>query len=364
MVLNAAQALQHAQYFPRLMELILVVGNFMNNGFRGGVSAFRIHSINKLSDTKSADGRTTLLAFLAETVETRFPELKGFLDELKDVGDACRVSFADLRSEFVEVGEKLEELSAELDSHFPEEIEEEEAAEEAEADAKAEEGSGGRPSREKMLRKGDQAFGAAMRRFLLIQRPRYAQLTQQYEEMKRSYAEAVTLYGEDGNRMQPDEFFGIFRAFSISFTGSLKEMRERKEREARAAQRREREEADRLERIKRAEEAKKAREEAGGVGGGSEDGGTGSGTDKGMMDKLLEGLRSGREPHKRIRNRLAPVEGSKEDAAIQRERRLKARQSSVSKKTIDLLASLREDDGIDRQPNPPPLPSTKEDYEE
>src|SRR5690606_9748653 len=71
--------------------MILMLGNFMNGrGFRGNAQAMRIHSINRLVETKASDGKTTLLHFLANTIEQKFPELLSFLTEFEHVFDARR----------------------------------------------------------------------------------------------------------------------------------------------------------------------------------------------------------------------------------------------------------------------------------
>ena len=53
----------------QILELILNVGNLMNEGtLDGGVEAFRFDSLPKLSQTKSADGKTTVLDYIIKMV--------------------------------------------------------------------------------------------------------------------------------------------------------------------------------------------------------------------------------------------------------------------------------------------------------
>lgn len=76
-----------------IIQLILMIGNYMNSGsFIGQVHGFRISSINKLVDTKSSDGKKTLLHYLAAMVNEQFQDLKQFLVDLKDVipGSKCK----------------------------------------------------------------------------------------------------------------------------------------------------------------------------------------------------------------------------------------------------------------------------------
>lgn len=90
-VLEASIAIKDSKSFKELLKFILVMGNFMNGStFQGGAFGIRIASINKLVDTKGAEGNTTLLHFLVDSVESKFPRLHGFLDDLQESGNACR----------------------------------------------------------------------------------------------------------------------------------------------------------------------------------------------------------------------------------------------------------------------------------
>lgn len=90
-VLEASIAIKDSKSFKELLKFILVMGNFMNGTtFQGGAFGIRIGSINKLVDTKGTEGNTTLLHFLVDSVESKFPRLHGFLDDLQESGSACR----------------------------------------------------------------------------------------------------------------------------------------------------------------------------------------------------------------------------------------------------------------------------------
>ena len=65
------------------------MGNYMNAGSRNQQSyGFDLSYLTKLSSTKSADQKTTLLHFLANTVENRFPDVMDFQNELRNVEEA------------------------------------------------------------------------------------------------------------------------------------------------------------------------------------------------------------------------------------------------------------------------------------
>ena len=52
----------------QVLEMVLNIGNLMNAGtLHGCVQAFKFESLPKLSETKSADGKTTVLDYIIET---------------------------------------------------------------------------------------------------------------------------------------------------------------------------------------------------------------------------------------------------------------------------------------------------------
>lgn len=68
-----------------------MMGNYMNAGSRNQQSfGFDLNYLTKLSSTKSADQKTTLLHFLSSTIESRFSEIKEFAAELRNVEEASK----------------------------------------------------------------------------------------------------------------------------------------------------------------------------------------------------------------------------------------------------------------------------------
>ncbi len=56
----------------QVLEMVLNIGNLMNAGtLNGGVEAFKFESLSKLSQTKSADGKTTILDYIVEVFITK-----------------------------------------------------------------------------------------------------------------------------------------------------------------------------------------------------------------------------------------------------------------------------------------------------
>lgn len=74
-----------------LSQLILLIGNYMNAGSRNQQSyGYDLSFLTKLGSTKSADQKTTLIHFLANTVETKYPDIIDFHQELRNVEEATK----------------------------------------------------------------------------------------------------------------------------------------------------------------------------------------------------------------------------------------------------------------------------------
>ncbi|KTF94472.1 hypothetical protein cypCar_00037182 [Cyprinus carpio] len=118
MAVNAAcDEARKSKPFSRLLELILLMGNFMNAGSRNAQSfGFNLSSLCKLKDTKSADQTSTLLHFLVEICEEKFPEVLKFVEDLQHVDQASRVSAENLEKSLRQMEKQLLQLEKDLDT--------------------------------------------------------------------------------------------------------------------------------------------------------------------------------------------------------------------------------------------------------
>ncbi|KAK9966715.1 hypothetical protein ABG768_003811, partial [Culter alburnus] len=118
MAVNAAcDEVKKSKPFSRLLELILLMGNFMNAGSRNAQSfGFNLSSLCKLKDTKSADQKSTLLHFLAEVCEEKYPEVLKFVEDLQHVDRASRVSAENLEKSLKQMEKHLLQLEKDLDT--------------------------------------------------------------------------------------------------------------------------------------------------------------------------------------------------------------------------------------------------------
>lgn len=127
-VINSVRSIKNSASFQKLLEIILLIGNYMNsNSFKAKAYGFKISNINKLVDTKTSDNKRSLLHYIATFIELKHPEITGFCEDIKSVDLACRgigflilVSFQFLESEMNDLQRNIKEIKNELETHFSE----------------------------------------------------------------------------------------------------------------------------------------------------------------------------------------------------------------------------------------------------
>ncbi|KAI9209800.1 uncharacterized protein BJ171DRAFT_564305 [Polychytrium aggregatum] len=195
-VLKALKELHDAEQFPKVLELILTIGNFMNSGsFNGQIHGFKIASLGKLVDTKSADGKSTLLHFVVKIIDRDFRSLASFYEELPSVTVAARVCYSTTKDDLADLQQSLEYIS--LRSGFETETNE--------ADSKIES-------------------------FISQCRTELDRAQECIVELDRRFSELTALYGEDTSRIKIEDFLQIFASFVSSFQSARNENRKEAER--------------------------------------------------------------------------------------------------------------------------------------
>ncbi|KAI9224826.1 hypothetical protein BC828DRAFT_372434 [Blastocladiella britannica] len=210
-VTKASKALLSSDSLHDLLQLILTMGNYMNTGFRGNAHGFKIGSLNKLVDTKSADNKRTLLHFLVETVAAKIPKLLQFTTDLKDVAAACRVSMESVGSEKAEVVTGLKDIDRLLETVY-----------DKDDDA----------TRDPLDR-----FRPVFRDFSEMANAKLVDIENDYAVMLEDYKQVVAKFGEDPIKTPIEEFFGVFQQFLTSFEKVLKEVNKEREVRERAERR-------------------------------------------------------------------------------------------------------------------------------
>ncbi|KAG5196881.1 hypothetical protein R6Z07F_016626 [Ovis aries] len=208
-ILLASRELIRSKRLARMLEVVLAIGNFMNKGQRGGAYGFRVASLNKIADTKSSiDRNISLLHYLIMILEKHFPDILNMPSELQHLPEAAKVNLAELEKEVGNLRRGLRAVEVELEYQ------------------------------KRQVRDPNDKFVPVMSDFITVSSFSFSELEDQLNEARAKFSKALTHFGEQDSKMQPDEFFGIFDAFLQAFSEArqdLEAMRRRKEEEERRA---------------------------------------------------------------------------------------------------------------------------------
>ncbi|XP_063932509.1 protein diaphanous homolog 3-like [Zophobas morio] len=250
-LLDASLEVRNSKKFSSLLEIILLLGNYMNSSIKsvGPVHGFKLEFLTKLSNTKTVDNRATLLNFLAEVIDNNFPDIANWYEDLPSVEAASRADVSALEALERELKRGLDAVEKEL------------------------------PTQEKSP-PGDN-FASVMGVFLAEAREQTEKASSIFENGKKKFCELVTYFCEEPSKTHSDEFFSIIKSFVDSYKDARTQNRAVKEK----AEREKKKEAEQLDRKRRQEEKRLAKENA--VKQASQNDG------EGVMDNLLSSLRSG-----------------------------------------------------------------------
>lgn len=250
-VSTACEEIKKSKSFSKLLELVLLMGNYMNAGSRNAQTfGFDLSSLCKLKDTKSADQKTTLLHFLVDVCEETHPDILHFVDDLAHLDKASRVSVEMLENSLKQMGRQLLQLEKNLETF---------------------------PPPEDLHDK----FVIKMSSFIITAKEHYGKLSTLLDNMTQLYQSVMSYYAVDMKKVSVEEFFNNLNNFRTSFMQALKEnirKREAAEKEKRARIAKERAEKERLERQQEKKRLLEMKTE---------------GDETGVMDSLLEALQSG-----------------------------------------------------------------------
>jgi hypothetical protein len=113
---RACRQVMESEKLEALLEMVLRVGNIMNEGTRtGGAAGFKFDSLLRLTQTKSSDGRTTVLDFLVTVFVAKGS--RGTLNLSSDISDchmASRMLMSDMSNDVKNIRQALDVCSTEL----------------------------------------------------------------------------------------------------------------------------------------------------------------------------------------------------------------------------------------------------------
>uniref|UniRef100_A0A3Q1FW88 Protein diaphanous homolog 2 n=1 Tax=Acanthochromis polyacanthus TaxID=80966 RepID=A0A3Q1FW88_9TELE len=247
----ACEEVKKSEGFHRLLELILLVGNYMNAGSRNAQTfGFNISFLSKLRDTKSISQNTTLLHFLADKCEENHPEILRFPDELEHVEDASRVSADILKTSLTTMERQIQRLENDIEN-FPKTDDQQDK------------------------------FVEKMSGFCKHSREQYEKLSTMHKNMQKLYENIGSYFAFDPHSVSVEDFFGDLSNFRILFMEAVKENHKKREMEEKikraklAKEKAEREKQERQQKKKQLIDMNK------------------EGDETGVMDSLMEALQSG-----------------------------------------------------------------------
>ncbi|XP_038219830.1 protein diaphanous [Zerene cesonia] len=265
----ACEEVKASGKFAKILELLLLLGNYMNTGSNNaGAYGFEISFLTKLTSTKDLENKQTLLHYLVDTIESKFPDVLSFAEEMPHIDRAARVSMESLQKSLKKMENDIRSLETDLNNS-------------------------------RVPQCPEDRFYECMSSFAVEAREQCDLLHSMYRKMDALYGELAEYYVFDARKYTLEEFFADLKTFKDSFAAAYQEnvtVREAEERARRARETRaaaERERRDRQHRYKQFVDIEHAQE--------------------GVMDSLMEALQSGsafsrERPRKKANPRVAGAE--------------------------------------------------------
>ncbi|CAG5082226.1 Similar to Diaph3: Protein diaphanous homolog 3 (Mus musculus) [Cotesia congregata] len=204
----------------------------------------------ELTSTKDIENKETLMHYLVDTIERKFPECLSFAEELPHVDRASRVSLENIQRTLRQMDANIRNLEQDL-------------------------------TNSKIPQSDIDRFAEIMSPFAKKARESYEVMQNMFKNMDTLYTDISEFFAFDKQKYTIEEFFGDIKKFKDDFGQAQKEivkMREGEEKQRRAREAREKAEVERAARAarKRALVDMNAHE-----------------TQEGVMDSLMEALQTG-----------------------------------------------------------------------
>uniref|UniRef100_A0A2M4BBJ2 Putative rhoa gtpase effector dia/diaphanous n=1 Tax=Anopheles marajoara TaxID=58244 RepID=A0A2M4BBJ2_9DIPT len=247
----ACEEVKSSKRFAKVLELILLLGNYMNSGSKKEAAfGFEISFLPKLSSTKDCENKQTLLHYLAEVVESKFPEALTFYEDLSHVNKASRVSLENVQKTMRQMNNSLKNLESDLNLN-------------------------------KIPQGEDDCYSEVMGKFAIECRAQVEVLGRMLAQMESLFKSLSEFYCFDPAKYTMEEFFTDIKTFKDAFVQAHADnlrLREEEEKKRRVQEAKEQAQREMLERQQRKVELVN-------IDAGQ--------TQEGVMDSLLEALQTG-----------------------------------------------------------------------
>uniref|UniRef100_A0A8C2FNK6 Formin-like 1a n=1 Tax=Cyprinus carpio TaxID=7962 RepID=A0A8C2FNK6_CYPCA len=181
-IIAASVSLKSSSKLKKMLEIILAFGNYMNSCKRGAAYGFRLQSLDLLLDTKSTDRTQTLMHFIANMVQEKYPELASFHTELRFVDKAALVSLDSVLQDVRSLERGMEGTKKEflVQDDIP-----------------------------------------ALKEFVKANSDALDSLVKDGKTAQEAYTSVVEYYGENPKTTQPSMFFPLFVRFIKAYKGPM-----------------------------------------------------------------------------------------------------------------------------------------------
>ncbi|XP_065220631.1 protein diaphanous isoform X2 [Planococcus citri] len=184
---EACKEVKQSKKFNKVLELILLMGNFMNSGSKNEQAfAFEISFLPKLSSTKDVENKSTMLHYLVDIIEKNFSEILDFPNELTHVEDAAKVSIDTTQKTLYQIEVNVKNLITDLNNSRSPQCD-------------------------------DDKFEEVMSNFSEYAQQQCSVLQSMFKIMESNYQILAEYYAFDKTKYTFEEFFGDLKTFIVSF---------------------------------------------------------------------------------------------------------------------------------------------------
>lgn len=208
----ACEEVKNSKKFSKILELILLLGNYMNTGSKNEQAfGFEISFLTKLTSTKDNENKHTLLHYIAETVEKKFPDVLNFNEDLQHVDKASRVSLENIQKTMRQMKNSLKNLESDLENN-------------------------------QIAQSEDDKFVQVMGSFAKECRETVEVLGKMQIQMEKLFTDLAEYFAIDSNKYTMEEFFTDVKTFKDAFISAYNDnvkIREEEEKARRTKEARE-----------------------------------------------------------------------------------------------------------------------------
>ncbi|KAI8600503.1 hypothetical protein EDD21DRAFT_376993 [Dissophora ornata] len=193
------QELQSSRRLKSLLKTVLLMGNHLNaTSFRGNAYGFQLDALLKIRDTKGVDGikpgSSTLLHYLAKSINAKDPSLLKFLEEVPHLEAAARISMQTLMNSVNSLVAGMNQIREEI-----------------------------RVLRRIRISPPNDHFIDIMERFADANEEGIQNVVLLGQGLEQDLRQLLIFYGEDATNTKPEDFFGMLVSFSTQLQKSQME---------------------------------------------------------------------------------------------------------------------------------------------